>query len=80
MLYEGIRINGGGNTYLLSVFLNPDNRSATLNVDRTIWMQVFQNDRELYGLAGQERIVGLKEDPGAAQIAGYPFAASSYHG
>ena len=60
VVYEGIRINGGGNTYLLSVFLNPGNRSATLNAGRMIWIQVFQNDQELYGLAGKEKIVGLK--------------------
>ena len=60
MVYDRIRINGGSNTCLLSVFLNPDNRSATLNEGRAIWIQVFQKDQELSGLAGKEKIVGLK--------------------
>jgi hypothetical protein len=71
-------MDGSGNADLLPAFLNSYNFTQALHLDRACRISVFQHDGELYGLSGGKGTVRLEEYPGAAEVAGYAFAALKF--
>ena len=77
-LFKRIRIDGGGNADHFTAFLNPDDLTPALHLDRACRINVFQHDGELYRLPGGEGAIRLEEYPGAVEVAGYAFAALEF--
>jgi len=77
-LFKFIRIDCGGDAYFLPAFLNPYNFTLALHSDVASRIGVFQHDGELYRLPGGKGSVRLEEYPGAAEVAGYAFAALEF--
>lgn len=60
---EVVGRDGGGNANLLSALLYPDDLSSAFHAHRSVRIDVFQHNCELYGLAVSKGFVRFKKNP-----------------
>ena len=78
-LFERIRVNCSGNANFLTAFLDPYDLSTALQANGALRIDVFQNENELYELAGGEGAVRFKEYPRPAEVPCDTFPGFKLH-
>jgi hypothetical protein len=69
-----------GNANLLSGLLDPDDLPPAFHAHKSFRINVFQYNREIYGLALSKRFLCLKKNSCAAEIAGDALAIFKLYG